>query len=197
MNFWEYNGKKVAICFVVASAMSIIIAGIATLESPTTSFFPAALITFLMVLFIFISNLVPAINAFKLAAQLLDETNEFSVLQLFEDGFIVTLENEYSWLSYTKPIIKGNINGLPTEVSYMAVHRSVWSDIVFSVKPLAKDGSKRIYSERITFSFFIRKRLRRDIKPEVLDFINKLKAKGYFSGAGRIVSTKHFEQYAE
>lgn len=197
MNFWEHNRKKVAILFGLTSAMSIIIAGIASLEQPTTGFIPAASITFLLALFIFLSNLVQAINAFKLAAQLLDETNEFSVVQLLGDSLIVALENEHTWVSYTKPLIKGDIRGLPVEVSYTAYHRSVWSDIVFSVKPLAKDGSKRIYSERITFSLFIRKRLTKDIKPEVLDFINGLKAKGYFSGAGRIVSTKHFEQYAE
>lgn len=197
MNFWDYNRKKAAIWFGIASFVSIATTGIATFESPTTSFFPVVILTMVTALFIFLSNLIPGINAFKVAKRLLDETNVFSIVQLFDDGFTLVLENEHSWLSYTKPLIKGSIDGLPVEVSYVAEYRSVWSDIIFSFKPLAKGGSKRIYSERISFSLFIRKRLTRDIKPEVLEFVSGVKAKGYFSGAGRIVSTKHFEQYAE
>lgn len=196
MSFWEYNKKKFALWAIVSCILAVLVAYIAAPESAPDLLLPAVFFAIFLFGYFFLVYVVSEIIAFKVVARLLDETEPFSVVSLFENHRVV-LKNEQSKIFFTKPTIEADIDGLPVVVSYTPNTGSGYSEISFLATPLAKEGSKRIYSESLSFKMCMRKRLRRDIKPEVLDFINMLKAKGYFSGAGRIVSTKHFEQYAE
>jgi len=63
------------------------------------------------------------------------------------------------------------------------------------LRDINEGNSKRIFSERIAFKMYLQKRLKKDIKPEVLSFISEIKAKGLSSGAGREISTLHFDTY--
>lgn len=196
MSFWEYNKKKFALWAVVNCVLALLFAYPALPERASNLMLLAAFLALLLIGSFFLVYVVPGIIAFRVIARLLDETEPFSIVSLFENHSVV-LKNEHSPFFFTKPIIEAKIDGIPVVISYIPNTGSGYSEISFLATPLAKENSKRIYSDSLSFKMYVRKRLRRDIKPEVLDFINKLKSKGYFSGAGRIVSTKHFEQYAE
>lgn len=196
MSFWKHNRKKFAVWAIANCILALLFAYPALAERTSNFIFPAAFFALFLVGWFFLVYVVPGIIAFKVVARLLDETEPFSIVSLFENHRVV-FKNEQSRIFFTKPTIEADIDGIPVVISYRPNTGSGWSELSFLATPLAKENSKRIYSESLSFKMYIRKRLRRDIKPEVLDFINKLKANGYFSGAGRIVSTKHFEQYAE
>jgi len=196
MSFWEYNRKKFALWAVVNCVLALLFAFTALPERASNLMLLAAFFALFLIGSFFLVYVVPGIIAFRVITRLLDGTEPFSVVSLFENQRVI-LKNKQSQVFFAKPTIEANIDGIPVVISYIPNTGSGYSEISFLAKPLAKENSKRIYSESLSFKMYIRKRLRRDIKPEVLDFVNGLKAKGYFSGAGRIVSTKHFEQYAE
>jgi hypothetical protein len=198
MNFWKINKKMVlSLCGTIAAGCFAIIYFAADFGKGWIAFLFASGLSAFALLNSFILFIVPALNSFRVIRRLTEDTSAFAVTPLFDDGYMIGTRYEKSWFFFTTPCINASISSLPVTIYYEPSSRSNPSYITFRFQPLAKDGSKRIYSEWITFTLRFRKRLSTDIKPQVLQFTAGLKEKGLTSGAHKPVSTKHYEQYED
>ena len=194
VKFWRLNAKKVLAIFLSYLAFML---GLFFVDAPNHivpydvvigfSLFSLAIMS--------VGFYVPGINAFMVVRQLIEDTTNNSIMPLFDSGYTVGLIDEKSWIFFAKPCIKGTIGGLPVSVSYTRSDRSSWSHIDFIFSPLSKQGSRRIYSSIIFFELRLKKRLQKDVKPEVLKCVAKAKADGLTSGEGRPISMKHYDAY--
>ena len=142
---------------------------------------------------IFLVALLGTINSFSVINWLVKDTSEYSILPLLSSNY--TIEYEKNLFQFLIPSIHTTISDLPVIIHYTPSDKSSWSSINFNFTPLAKENSKRIYSGSISFKLFLEKKLQKDIKQDVLERVANIKNGGLISGAGRAISTKHFEQY--
>jgi hypothetical protein len=111
---------------------------------------------------------------------LLDES-EWSIIPLFDEGYSIYLENADSKLFFTTEKLKGNIGGLPVVVSFPQLTRARWPTLVFNFYPLSQyDAEHKLY-RKIDFKLDITRKLKQNIKPTVLSFVDELKLNGYTS----------------
>jgi len=148
-------------------------------------------------LIVFLLFVIPAVNSYTVVRRLTEDTGPFSILPLFDEGFTIKMRNINTWLMFTTPTITGSIAGFPVTIYYTTSSRSSWSKVDFKFSPLSKEGSRRIYGAGVSFTLYFKKRLKKDVKPEVLQCIDDAKKNGLVSGAGRALSTKHYESYAD
>jgi hypothetical protein len=180
MKFWEYNRNKVLIIalvsflgffmlFVLLSRSGDIPMGYATIASVVL----AGFYTFVEV--------VRGQNHFRVMTRTTQDTSERSIRTLFDDGYNVVLQNDSSSLFFTTERLKGDIEGFPVVVSFSQGSRASWPSLVFSFYPLAHASLGNRTSRYLSFKMTLRNRLKKDIKPDVRQFIADLKAKGYTS----------------
>jgi hypothetical protein len=197
MSFWEYNRRKLLVWSVlIASACGLYVWVLAEVTAGA-GFLIAAFATAFMFTIALFATVFPAANSFKVISRLTDELANHNIIGLFEKPPEIHFKNVKSRFSLTVPFIEGEVEGLPVIISYQNGARGEWSYISFSFGPLAKLGSKRVYYDHLSFKLYIKKALKRDIKQDVKNFVLEKKEKGFVSGKGRPLSTKHLEQYAE
>ena len=196
MNFWKLNKKMVlSLCGTIVAGCFAIIYFAADFGRGWIAFLFASGLSAFALLNSFILFIVPALNSFRVIRRLTEDTSAFAVTPLFDNGYAIGTRYEKSWFFFTTPCINATISSLPLTIYYEPSSRSSPSYIAFKFRPLAKEGSKRIYVESINFTLRFKKRLSTDIKPQVAQFVAGIREKGFTSGAGRPVSTKHYEQY--
>ena len=195
MNFWHLNKRMVITlsAFPVVGCLFVIYSGLDNLDEWTFLFAMAVIL--LGYAFLFLLFFLPAINSFLVIRRLTGDNGAYSILPLFDAGYSVELRNEKSWFMFTTPCISATISELPVVIFFEPGSKYNPARIEFSFSPLMKEGSKRIYSNSISFKLPFVKRLLEDIKPDVLKCVEKTKESGLKSGAGRPISTVHFEAY--
>lgn len=194
MNFWKENRRKILRFVVIEFLVAFLLFYLQALHLDH-SIIRAIVFASVMTAFMSFLFMIPRINTFRVIRRLINDDSDLSILPLFDDGYRVEMKYKNSRLWFSVPQLIGVISGLPVIVHFDPPSRSSYAYIVFRAIPLEKQNSKRVYSEelryRVRFSF----RLKKDVKPEVLAFIESLKNKGFNSGLGRPLSTKHREQY--
>ena len=197
MSYWELNKKRILAISIlqIAACYFIIYYSFSTNEDVHTFLWATGFAIFCFFI-LYLLFFYPAMNSFKVIQRLTDETEKHSIVPLFDPGYTIGLQDEKSWILFTTPCINATISGLPVLISYFSAFRD-WSQITFKFFPLMREGSKRICVEYISFNLYFVKRLKKDIKPDVLKFVADAKAKGLTSGVGRTISTIHHEAYAD
>ena len=198
MTFWKLNRKKIigylAMLFIACAVVACLMVGNAKAQQHLSS-----LIIALLGMLFYISFVLfyPSYHAFKVMDRLQNETSILSILTLLDSGYSLGLLHENSKLQFVKPCIHATIRGLPVKIycevskgdgaGINGIHVLFW--------PLMKDGSKRIFSDYIVYNPLRYKRRNEDVRPRVLAFIEDLKRKGFSSGGGRPISSKHVDTY--
>jgi len=180
MKFWEYNGNKVILIAVMSFfggvLCSIFLARDMNIFQREAVVFSAVLCITATVVYT-----VRGLSYFRTMKRIMEDTSDLSILSLFDDGHAVILGNEHSRIFFTTERIKGDISGIPVVVSFSQGSRASWPSLVFSFYPLYHPTLGNRTSTYLSFKLNIRNRLKKDIKPEVLQFVKELKAKGYSS----------------
>ena len=200
MTFWSLNGRKITINFallvliVVAEGCLIVINSQPRAQHNTL---PVVFMLFCMLILLVLVFFYPSFHAFKMIKEMENDDTDISLLPIFDNGYTIGVRNEKSKLFFTTPSINATIQDLPVIIYYQgtkakggglnAVHIHFW--------PLMKEGSKRIYSDYMLYKPGRARRKNEDIKPAVLSFIEEIKKKGFTSGAGRPISSKHVDTY--
>jgi hypothetical protein len=105
-----------------------------------------------------------------------EDKSERAIFPLFDNGYSSELVDEKSLFSDTREIIKGNIMGVPVELSLNSPYR-YGGGPELKLCFIAADES--FGKPAVVFSLDMALHLKKDIKPEVLQFVSDLKAKGY------------------
>jgi len=192
ITFWKLNKKRTIIIFAILAVTSYSLVLKNSIQHGRNFQIVIPSILFAAGFLVFI---LPSINGFRVIKNLINDNNENSLLPLFDSGFTIGVQNKNTWLIFATPCINATISGLPVKFYYTPSDRSSWAELVCICSPLMRENSKCIGSDVISFKLYLRKRLTRNVKPEILKMVSNLKAKGFSSGVGRKVSTKHFDAY--
>jgi len=180
VDFWYYNKKKVIGLTLLSFLVSSLFFGSVYLADDRTAPFG------LIIAFTLLCAIVPAlittikgINFFKTIKRLLEDEGDRSILPLFDNGFEIQLVNEHSKLFFTKQEIHGSISGLPVRIAFWQSSRLNQAALFFSFSPLSHHLFGKKAERGISCRISLRNRLKKDIKPEILQFVEDLKSKGY------------------
>lgn len=180
MRFWEHNGSKVS--FIAASSFAgsmlcLLILGVR--EHLALS----RIVLFSMLLSGAITGffVLRGISFYRTMRRIIEDRSELSILPLFREGYAVLLHNEQNRIFFTTERIKGEISGMPVTIAFSQGSPASWPALVFSFYPLHHATLGERTSVYMSFKLNIRNRLKKDIKPEVLRFVNDLREKGYTS----------------
>ncbi len=180
MKFWEYNRNKVIFIAVLSFAGGLLLLmllsgsdrllmGRALIFAGISSFFATSVYAF------------RGLSYFRVMKRIMDDTSEKSIHPLFDDGYTIVLNNEANSVFFTTERLKGDIGGLPVLVAFSQGSRASWPSLIFSFYPLAHSSLGNRTSRYLSFKMGLRNRLKKDVKPEVLQFVADLKGKGYSS----------------
>jgi len=117
----------------------------------------------------------------KRIEKLIRDTSEISIMPLFDD-YTVSLSDEKSKYFFTTQYLKGHIAGLPVEVHCNPGSRSSYANISIDIRVSKKGYVKmedRIDTRLTYYVNMFTKKLEKDIKPELLKQIARLKENGY------------------
>ncbi len=180
MKFWEHNGSKVS--FIAASSFAgsmlcLLVLGV------REQFILSRIVLFSLLFSCLCTGffVLRGISFYRTMRRIAEDRSELSILPLFREGYAVLLHNEHSRIFFTTERIKGEISGLPVTVAFSQGSPASWPALVFSFYPLNHATLGERTSMYLSFKLNIRNRLKRDIKPEVLRFVNDLREKGYTS----------------
>lgn len=180
MKFWEHNGSKVSFIAASSFAGSMLCLFIPGLKEH----FALPRIILLAVVFTCLSTVfftLRGISFYRTMRRMIEDRSDLSILPLFREGYAIMLHNEDNRMFFTTERIKGEISGLPVTVSFSQGSLASWPTLVFSFYPLHHTTLGERTSMYLSFKLNIRNRLKKDIKPEVLLFVNDLREKGYTS----------------
>jgi len=180
MKFWEHNGSKVS--FIAASSFAgsmlcLLVLGVREhLALSRIIFFSMLLSGGITAFFV-----LRGVSFYRTMRRILADQSALSILPLFREGYAVLLHNEHNSIFFTTERIKGEISGLPVTVAFSQGSPASWPALVFSFYPLNHATLGERTSMYLSFKLNIRNRPKKDIKPEVLRFVNDLREKGYTS----------------
>jgi hypothetical protein len=179
MKFWEYNSNKVFYIAILSFLCGIVFFMLVGLtETDALSVLLMAGIGCAVTTIIII---IRGLNFFRTMKRITEDDTARSITELFDEGYTIILHNEHSRFFYTTESLKGEIAGMPVIVSFSQGSRASWPALVFSFYPLYHATLGNRTSKYLSFKLSIRNRLRKDIKPEVLQFVKDMKARGYAS----------------
>ena len=197
--FWELNKIKLLVYFIIFAALFGFLFYNLLSNPPRNSsifgrYFPLLIpVSFILNLFIYGSR--PC----RMTERLINDSTEKSIITLFDNGFTIDSFSipfseiygrwpfDFNFFSFKAPCLKGTISGLPVVVSALPSTRIRFAYIDFSFTPLLIHGVKTDKDEDIWFNMgkgqfgMGKSRLNKDIKPNVLEFVDALKEKGYTS----------------
>lgn len=180
MKFWEHNGSKVS--FIAAASFAVSMAGLVILGVREHFLFSRVILLSLLCCGLATSFFtLRGISFYRTMRRVIEDRSALSILPLFRDGYSVMLHNEHSRLFFTTERIRGDIHGFPVTVSFAQGSPASRPTLVFSFYPLHHTVLGTRTSTYLIFRLNLRNRLKKDIKPEVLQFINDLREKGYTS----------------
>ncbi|MBX2905273.1 MAG: hypothetical protein KF744_04495 [Taibaiella sp.] len=180
MKFWEHNGSKVS--FIAASSFAgSMLCLLALGVREHLSFSRIVMFTMLLSGAITGFFVLRGISFYRTMRRIIEDRSSLSVLPLFREGYNVLLHNEHNRIFFTTERIKGDISGMPVTVAFSQGSPASWPALVFSFYPLHHATLGTRTSMYLSFKLNLRNRLKKDIKPEVLRFVNDLREKGYSS----------------
>ncbi|MBS1687845.1 MAG: hypothetical protein JSS96_03915 [Bacteroidetes bacterium] len=178
ITFWKLNRKRIVVLFIALAATCCFLFFMDSIQN----------IYGIIILFLGLTCFIiifPTIICFKVMKNMISDTSEYSLLPLFDSGYTIGIQNENTWLIFATPCINATINGLPVEIYYTPADKGNWAHLSCDFTPLIKENNKRIFVRHISFRMFLKRKLTKDVKPEILKFVSDIKAEGYCSGAGR------------
>jgi len=110
---------------------------------------------------------------------LFSDTTERSFLPVFSDGYTSKLSNEERRFTFTTQKLRGVIDGFPVDVYLLPKSKAGWPTLIFSFYPLVHAGIGGAAKKNIGFRVNLAGRLKKDVKPEVLDFVKEMRSEGY------------------
>ena len=189
--FWELNKTKVILLFV-----SIYVVGLLffCLSLHARIFDKGHEVTFLIpLIFSLALSAVFVIRGtiyFSVIDKIKIDTSQKSITPLFDNGFVLELDDQRKLLLITKQLLHGTISGYPVKVSFRLGNKYNWPIIKFTftvssinIKETSTEESIWFKMPCFPYRMVLLPQLRKDIKPEVLDFIEGLKEKGYTPAA--------------
>jgi len=116
---------------------------------------------------------------FRAASSLVKENSDTSLLPLFDNGYSILLTNTDSRFFFTGERLRASISGLPVSIDFSKEFSTKRQTIVFSFYPLInlQTGEKAIQTK--SYYTGIRHVLFKNIKPDVLQYVEKLKIEGF------------------
>jgi hypothetical protein len=115
---------------------------------------------------------------YTMIGKLINDKSERSIIPLFDNGYS-TLHGNFRHI-FKDICLKGTISGLPITVTIENIAgRQSQPAVKFTFYPLAHLFKGREIEMSVEYKMNFRKRLKGDIKPEVLKFVEDLKSKGY------------------
>lgn len=180
MKFWEHNGSKVSFIAALSFAGSMLCMMVLGVRE---HFSLSRIVLFSMLLSGAVTGffVLRGLGFYRTMRRILQDRSTLSILPLFREGYAVLLHNEHNHIFFTTERIKGEISGLPVTVAFSQGSPASWPALVFSFYPLHHATLGERTSVYLSFKLNIRNRLKKDIKPEVLRFVNDLREKGYTS----------------
>lgn len=179
MKFWEYNSNKVFLIAILSFLGCIVF--FMLVGTPGLDPMKVLLLSGIGCVLTTVIVIIRGVNYFRTMKRITEEDTARSITELFDEGYSIILHNEHSRIFYTTEWLKGDIGGMPVVVSFSQGSRASWPALVFSFYPLYHPTLGNRTSTYLSFKLSLRNRLRKDIKPEVLQFVKDMKAKGYAS----------------
>ncbi len=197
LNFWSLNKYKVLVRVCIIGAIVTVVArsgGQVNDDGFSWSLFMSFLL--LYCLLYFVVSIIPSLNAFKVIKRLASDESELSIMSLIGPGYTIEPYHAKNYFFHTTICMKGTIADLPFTIRYEGASRSAPPELCLDLTPLAKENSKKIYLQGVTFPLTKwSKQLTTDIKPAITALVEETKSNGYTSGIGRKLSTRHFDAY--
>jgi len=180
MKFWEHNGSKVS--FIAASSFAGSVLCLMVL-GVREHFSLSRIVLFSMLLSGGVTGffVLRGLSFYRTMRRILQDKSALSILPMFREEYAVLLHNEHNHIFFTTERIRGEISGMPVTVAFSQGSPASWPALVFSFYPLHHATLGERTSVYLSFKLNIRNRLKKDIKPEVLRFVNDLREKGYTS----------------
>ena len=179
MTFWELNKLKVLrlslLYFAIGGFMALL------LSLSISEFAIELLILPFGLMFLMVPlQIIQGVKHFRIIKSYTVDTSEKSFIPLFDNGITLVLNNIDWILFFTMQSLKGRISGLPVKISLFLDGRG-GAYLLFTFYPLAKQGGGSDILIDRKFKLGLLAKLKRDIKPDVLKFVNDLKEDGYTS----------------
>ncbi len=177
MKFWEYNKMKILTIGGTTYVLSLIV--LVLITNGIGGISQVILVPLLPATIAMLVVGVKGLFYFKSIDRLIEEDSERSLLSLFDNGYTVDLVNESSWFWFTSERVKGTFSGFPVTVAFSYESRTKRPNLVISFYPIMSPGLKTQTIRSISFYTGVRGKLLKDIKPEIIAFIEGLKSEGY------------------
>jgi len=171
MKFWKLNKKKVFLIWTL-----FFIASFSFLFFVTKKIEPSIIYSLILSIFFTCMDVLGGLIFFGAIGSIIKNESEISIVPLFDNGYIIELQNEGKRIKYTTEFLKGTISDIPAIVTFYHDPRSPFSTLFFTFS-LSQNGKN--IEQSISFDMGFNRRLKKDIKPEVLKFISDIKEKEY------------------
>ena len=188
--FWELNKRKLILLFVLMYVAGVVFFWLSLHAQMLDK--GHEVVFFIPFIFSLVLSVVFAINGFvyfNVVEKIKNDTSQKSIMPLFDSGFTVELYDQRKLFAITKQSLRGTIFGYPVKVLFRLGNKYYWPILKFNFTVSSINVNETTFEESIwskmpcfPYRMVLLPQLRNDVKPDVIEFLEGLKDKGYVPG---------------